>query len=140
MRYSIRASSSPSPSGARGTSVFTEGNDARGSAGVGFHRPRQIVFFEPSSNCNFLEFVLASPPDKRIYRALDALARAYGPWWLCNDVTRPFWSSGREVGPEREVGMVAIRLRGVVPCLDANLRGTRLRGRGSRVIDPSSLS
>jgi hypothetical protein len=93
-----------------------------------------------SSNCQFLEFALAFRADKRIYRGLDALARAYGPWWLCNDVTRPFWSSGRKVGPEREVGMVAIRLRGVVPCLDANLRGTRQRGRGSRVIDPSSLN
>jgi len=88
----------------------------------------------------FSEFALAFPADKRIYRGLDALARAYGPWWLCNDVTRPFWLSGRKVGPEREVGMVAIRLRGVVPCLDANLRGTRLRGRGNQVIDPSSLS
>src|SRR5438874_13828851 len=43
-------------------------------------------------------------------------------------------------GPEREDGMVAFRSRGVVPCPDANLRGTRLRGRGNRVIDPSSLS
>jgi len=93
-----------------------------------------------SSNCNFFGFPLALPADKRIYPGLDALARAYGPWWLCNDVTRPFWSSGREAGPEREVGMVAIRLRGVVPSLDANLRGTRLRGRGTRIIDPSSLS
>jgi len=75
-----------------------------------------------------------------MYRRLDALARAYGPWWLCNDVTRPFWSPGREAGPEREVGMVAFRLGGVVPCLDATLRGTRQRGRGNRVIDPSSLS
>ena len=87
---------------------------------------------------NFSEKPLAQRADERIYRALDALARAYGPWWLCNDVTRPFWS-GRRAGPEREVDMVATRLRGVVPCPDANLRGTRLRGRGSRVIDPSSL-
>src|SRR5712691_5440773 len=93
-----------------------------------------------SSNCHFSEFPLALPADKRIYRGLDALARAYGPWWLCNDVTRPFWSSGRKAGPEREVGMVAVRLWGVVPCPNANLRGTRLRGRGNRVIDPSSLS
>src|SRR5436190_4876449 len=93
-----------------------------------------------SSNCHFFEIPLALPAHKRIYRGLDALARAYGPWWLCNDVTRPFWSSGRMAGPEREVGMVAIRLRGVVPCPDANLRGTRLRGRGNRVIDASSLS
>jgi len=96
------------------------------------------------ARCNqsviFRGFPLASLSDKRIYRGLDALARAYGPWWLCNDVTRPFWSSGRWAGPEREVGMVAIRLRGVVPCLDAHLRGTRLRGRGNRIIDPSSLS
>jgi hypothetical protein len=83
---------------------------------------------------------LALRGNQRIYRDLDALARAYGPWWLCNDVTRPFWSSGRKVGPEREVDMVAIRLTGAVPSPDANLRGTRLRGRGSRVIDPSSLS
>src|SRR6266478_6965152 len=93
-----------------------------------------------SSNCHFSEIPLAFPAHKRIYRGRDALARAYGPWWLCNDVTRPFWSSGCEAGPEREVGMVAFRLWGVVPCPDANLRGTRLRGRGSRVIDPSSLS
>ena len=87
-----------------------------------------------------MELPLAFQAEWRIYPVLDALARAYGPWWLCNDVTRPFWSSGREAGPEREVDMVAIRLRGVVPCPDANLRGTRLRGRGNRVIDPSSLS
>jgi hypothetical protein len=87
-----------------------------------------------------MELPLAFQAEWRIYPVLDALARAYGPWWLCNDVTRPFWSSGREAGPEREVDMVATRLRGVVPCPDANLRGTRLRGRGNRVIDPSSLS
>lgn len=90
------------------------------------------------------KFPLASPGDERIYRALDALARAYGPWWLCNDVTRPFWQPGLThrygAGPEREDGMVAFRSRGgVAPCPDANLRGTRLRGRGNRVIDPSSL-
>ena len=86
------------------------------------------------------QFPLALTADVRIYRALDALARAYGPWWLCNDVTRPFWQPGRKAGPEREDGMVAIRLGGVVPCPDGNLRGTRQRGRGSRIIDPSSLS
>src|SRR5215471_16609510 len=89
------------------------------------------------------QFPLAPAADRRIYRALDALARAYGPWWLCNDVTRPFWQPGPAIcqgaGPEREDGMVAFRSRGVVPCPDANLRGTRLRGRGNRVIDPSSL-
>ena len=85
-------------------------------------------------------FFLETRGNERIYRGLDALARAYGPWWLCNDVTRPFWSSGLRAGPEREVDMVAIRLRDVVPGPDANLRGTRLRGRGGRVIDPSSLS
>jgi hypothetical protein len=37
---------------------------------------------------------LAIPRSSRIYRRVDALARAYGPWWLCNDVTRPFWQSG----------------------------------------------
>src|SRR5215472_8786785 len=93
-----------------------------------------------SLKLHFSDFALALPADRRIYRALDALARAYGPWWLCNDVTRPFWQPGRKAGPEREDGMVAFRLRGVVPCPDANLRGTRLRGRGNRVIDPSSLS
>src|SRR5215469_11715140 len=93
-----------------------------------------------SLKLHFSKFALAPPQDRRIYRALDALARAYGPWWLCNDVTRPFWQPGCKAGPEREDGMVAFRSRGVVPCLDANLRGTRLRGRGSRVIDPSSLS
>jgi hypothetical protein len=83
---------------------------------------------------------LAFPPDAPIYRGLDALARAYGPWWLCNDVTRPFWRPGRAAGRLREVGMVAFPLGGVAPCIDANLRGTRQRGRGSRVIDPSSLN
>ena len=86
------------------------------------------------------EIFLAFPVDALMYRGLDALARAYGPWWLCNDVTRPFWQSGRQAGPEREDGMVAIRLRDVLPCIDAHLRGTRLRGRGNRVVDPSSLS
>ena len=33
-----------------------------------------------SSNCQFFGFALAFPADKRIYRGLDALARAYGPW------------------------------------------------------------
>jgi hypothetical protein len=98
------------------------------------------VLVAASLKLHISEFALALPADKRIYADLDALARAYGPWWLCNDVTRPFWQSGRKAGPEREDGMVAIRLRGVVPCPDANLRGTRLRGRGNRVIDPSSLS
>jgi len=36
--------------------------------------------------------------------------------------------------------MVAIPIRAVAPCPDAVLRGTRLRGRGGRVTDPSSLS
>ena len=75
-----------------------------------------------------------------MYPLLDALARAYGRWWLCNDVTRPFWQPGRKAGPEREVDMVAIPNRASTPCPDANLRGTRQRGRGSRVTDPSSLS
>ena len=87
---------------------------------------------------------LAIPRSSRIYRRVDALARAYGPWWLCNDVTRPFWQSGgfscRRAGPEREVDMVAVSIRAVAPCPDAALRGTRQRGRGGRAIDPSSLS
>ena len=87
-----------------------------------------------------LNFPLAFRRLRRIYRRVDALARAYGPWWLCNDVTRPFWQSGRVPGPEREVDMVAIPIRAVAPCPDAVLRGTRLRGRGGRVTDPSSLS
>src|SRR6266851_1314980 len=89
-------------------------------------------------------FTLAIPRDARIYRPVDAVARAYGPWWLCNDVTRPFWQSGRPkfggAGPEREVDMVAVPMRAVAPCLEAALRGTRLRGRGGRATDPSSLS
>src|SRR5262249_535782 len=93
----------------------------------------------PPQKFHFSEFALASSTDERMYRALAALARAYVPWGLCNDVTRPFWQPGCEAGPEREDGMVAFRSRGVVPCPDANLRGTRLRGRGNRVIDPSSL-
>ena len=89
-------------------------------------------------------FPLAIARLSRMYRAVDALARAYGPWWLCNDVTRPFWQSGlpsfhRAPGPEREVDMVAIPIRAVAPCPDAVLPGTRQRGRGSRVTDPSSL-
>ena len=36
--------------------------------------------------------------------------------------------------------MVAVPIRAVAPCPDATLRGTRLRGRGGRVTDPSSLS
>ena len=87
-----------------------------------------------------LHFPLAITRSSRIYAAVDALARAYGPWWLCNDVTRPFWQSGCAPGPEREVDMVAIPMRAVAPCPDAVLRGTRLRGRGGRVTDPSSLS
>ena len=85
-------------------------------------------------------FPLAIARSSRIYARVDALARAYGPWWLCNDVTRPFWQSGLLPGPEREVDMVAIPIRAVAPCPDAVLRGTRLRGRGSRATDPSSLS
>src|SRR5215469_7343324 len=50
-----------------------------------------------SLKLHFSKFALASPRDRRIYRALDALARAYGPWWLCNDVTRPFWQPGLEI-------------------------------------------
>jgi len=76
----------------------------------------------------------------RIYPPVDALARAYGPWWLRNDVTRPFWSPGLMAGPEREVDMVAVPMRAVAPCPDATLRGTRRRGRGGRATDPSSLS
>jgi hypothetical protein len=82
---------------------------------------------------------LAFQADRRMYRALDALARAYGPWWLCNDVTRPFWQPGLAAGPERETDMVAIPIRAGAPCPDANLRATRQRGRGNSV-DPSSLS
>ncbi len=89
-------------------------------------------------------FPLAIPEDARIYRRVDALARAYGPWWLCNDVTRPFWQSGQVkspgAGPEREVDMVAVPMRATAPCPEAVLRGTRLRGRGGRATDPSSLS
>jgi hypothetical protein len=92
-------------------------------------------------------FPLASAREARIYRCVDALARAYGPWWLCNDVTRPFWQPGpparwEGTGPEREVDMVAIPSRAIAPCPDpdAVLRGTRQRGRGGRVSDPSSLS
>jgi len=47
---------------------------------------------------------------------------------------------GGNTGPEREVDMVAIPVWAIEPCPDAVLRGTRLRGRGSRVTDPSSLS
>src|SRR3954451_9185239 len=90
-------------------------------------------------------FSLALAHDARIYPRVDALARAYGPWWLCNDVTRPFWQSGPPVcregaGPEREVDMVAIPSRAIAPCPDAALRGPRQRGRGGRVSDPSSLN
>jgi hypothetical protein len=132
-----------------------------------FHRPRLALYdiangaFPPWSkpgcrtekrsrkHCplgfSFNEFPLAIPRSSRMYRRVDALARAYGPWWLCNDVTRPFWQSGLSSfygapGPEREVDMVAVPTRAIVPCPDAVLPGTRQRGRGSRVTDPSSLS
>lgn len=36
--------------------------------------------------------------------------------------------------------MVATQLWGLVPSIDAVLRGTRQRGRGGCVADPSSLS
>ena len=51
-----------------------------------------------------------------------------------------FLEVGGDTGPEREVDMVAIPVWAIEPCPDAVLRGTRLRGRGSRVTDPSSLS
>src|SRR5271169_6032273 len=94
----------------------------------------------PGLIVNRPRFSLAIPQDARIYPAVDALARAYGPWWLCNDVTRPFWQPGFFAGPEREVDMVAVPIRAVAPCAEAVLRGTRQRGRGGRATDPSSLS
>ena len=110
-------------------------------------RLRRFLRRSPRSRAaaNWARFPLALAPDARIYPRVDALARAYGPWWLCNDVTRPFWQSGPPVcregaGPEREVDMVAIPSRAIAPCPDAALRGTRQRGRGGRVSDPSSLS
>jgi hypothetical protein len=110
-------------------------------------RLRRFLRHQPRSRgtANWARFPLALAPDARIYPRVDALARAYGPWWLCNDVTRPFWQSGPPVcregaGPEREVDMVAIPSRAIAPCPDAALRGTRQRGRGGRVSDPSSLS
>ena len=36
--------------------------------------------------------------------------------------------------------MVAIPVWAIAPCPEAVLRGTRLRGRGGRATDPSSLS
>jgi hypothetical protein len=83
--------------------------------------------------------------DARIYPRVDALARAYGPWWLCNDVTRPFWQSGPPVcregaGSEREVDMVAIPSRAIAPYPDAVFRGIRRGGRVGRISDPSSLN
>jgi hypothetical protein len=48
-----------------------------------------------------------------VSKVCDALARAYGPSWLCNDVTRPFWKNRSSwIGAEREDDMVAIQ-RGV---------------------------
>jgi hypothetical protein len=45
-----------------------------------------------------------------VFKTYDALARAYGPSWLCNDVTRPFWQNrSLWTGPEREDDMVAIQ-------------------------------
>src|SRR6516225_6741421 len=95
LRRSSRDLSSRSPSAALSISPFTAGDNARARLDAAAERCHQTV--------NFLESTLAFGVDRRIYRGLDALARAYGPWWLCNDVTRPFWSSGRKVGPEREV-------------------------------------
>ena len=88
-------------------------------------------------------FSLALPADARIYPRVDALARAYGPWWLCNDVTRPFWQSGRPPwGRSREGGRYGCNPDAGPsrPALTPTLRGTRQRGRGGRVTDPSSLS
>ena len=112
-------------------------------ASRGSPRRRKPAAAPRSAALRLAKLPLAIPRSSRMYRRVDALARAYGPWWLCNDVTRPFWQPGpanrHGAGPEREDGMVAFRSRGVVPCPDDNLRGTRLRGRGNRVIDPSSL-
>jgi hypothetical protein len=45
-----------------------------------------------------------------VSKVCDALARAYGPSWLCNDVTRPFWKNRSSwIGAEREDDMVAIQ-------------------------------
>ena len=115
-------------------------------AGIAFAcQDERVRRAEPDRGENRLGFLLAIQKFARIYPPVDALARAYGPWWLCNDVTRPFWKSGSRAtrwrsGPEREVDMVAIPVWAMEPCPDAVLRGTRLRGRGSRVTDPSSLS
>jgi len=67
----------------------------------------------------------------------DALARAYGPSWLCNDVTRPFWQSRSwGTGPEREVDMVAFQNRAPAPSHEA---GTSVQsGALSRFIAPLS--
>jgi hypothetical protein len=50
------------------------------------------------------DFFLAQPTVCPMYR-VDALARAYGPSGLCNDVTRPFWIVWLTAGSEREVAM-----------------------------------
>lgn len=54
-----------------------------------------------------------------MFRATDAHARAYGPSWLCNDGTRPFWPilmglTGDTAGAERELSMIADR-KGLLP-------------------------
>ena len=62
-----------------------------------------------------------------VFTTYDALARAYGPSWLCNDVTRPFWQTrSSSAGPERELDMVAIQ--GGVYGPRTNAGSGRIRG------------
>jgi hypothetical protein len=64
---------------------------------------------------NFVNFFLHHAA-MSVFINSDALARAYGPSWLCNDVTRPFWQSrSGQTGPEREVDMVAFQSRAPKP-------------------------
>src|SRR5580700_9900331 len=108
-------------------------------------RERRVALMTPCAGLNVTsrkkfpsirEFFLASREFAFIYLFRDALARAYGPSWLCNDVTRPFWQSRSSwAGPERELDMVAIQRRAPAPCSDLLTRQIReARGTGGRGI------
>ena len=72
-------------------------------------------------NCPPTNFFLHRRVMRLFIDLADALARAYGPSWLCNDVTRPFWKSRSSwAGPERELDMVAILRRAATPCPDVD--------------------
>jgi len=80
---------------------------------------------------------LPIPKDARIYRPL---THSYVPYAhvVMQRRNASFLASGRKAGPRGRFDMVASRSGPSAPALKANLRGTRSRGRGTRVTDPSS--